>query len=110
MLPLRPCGLPAGVREAKQTDQKRQNAMKKLLMMTALSCAFAAQTMPAFADPTTAQKEQIERAQKEVQEAFKSDEGCKAMCAAMMKEKKAKMMMCEMMMKDPECMKMLKTK
>lgn len=82
--------------------------MKKLLMMTALTCAFAAQTMPAFADATSAQKEQIERAHKELQEALKTDEGCKAMCDAMMKDKKAKMMMCEMVMKDPECMKMMK--
>ena len=82
--------------------------MKKLLIITALTCAFAAQTMPAFADATGAQKEQIERAHKEVQEALKTDEGCKAMCDAMMKEKKAKMMMCEMMMKDPDCMKVMK--
>ena len=82
--------------------------MKKLLMMTALTCAFAAQTMPAFADATPAQKEQIERAQKEIVEAMKSDEGCKAMCEAMMKDKKAKAMMCEMIAKDPEAMKMLK--
>ena len=96
-------------RPGKQTNKpNRQNTMKKLLMMTALTCAFAAQTMPAFADATSAQKEQIARAQKEVQEAVKTDEGCKAMCEAMMKEKKAKMMMCEMMMKDPDCMKVLK--
>ena len=82
--------------------------MKKLLMMTALTCAFAAQTMPAFADATGAQKEQIERANKEVQEALKTEEGCKAMCDAMMKDKKAKMMMCEMMMKDPDCVMMMK--
>ena len=82
--------------------------MKKLLMMTALTCAFAAQTMSAFADMSPAQKEQLVRAQKEVHEAVKTDEGCKAMCDAMMKEKKAKMMMCGMMMKDPDCMKMMK--
>ena len=82
--------------------------MKKLLMMTALSWALAAQTMPAFADATNAQKEQIARATKEVHEAVKTDEGCKAMCEAMMKDKKAKAMMCEMMMKDPEAMKMMK--
>ena len=64
--------------------------------------------MPVFADATSAQKEQIERAQKEIHEAVKTDQGCKAMCEAMMKEKKAKMMMCEMMMKDPDCMKVLK--
>lgn len=84
--------------------------MKKLLMMTALTCAFAAQTMPAFADASPEQKAQLERAQKEVQEAVKTDEGCKAMCETMMKEKKTKMMMCEMMKKDPECMKMMMKK
>ena len=89
-------------------NKTKPNPMKKLLMMTAMSCVFAMPTMTAFADATTAQKEQIERTAKEVSEAVKTDEGCKAMCDAMMKEKKAKMMMCEMMMKDPECMKMMK--
>ena len=82
--------------------------MKKLLIMTAMSCVFAMPTMTAFADATSAQKEQIERASKEVSEAIKTDEGCKAMCEAMMKDKKAKKMMREMVMKDPECMKMMK--
>lgn len=84
--------------------------MKKLLMMTALSCAFAAQTLPAFADATGAQKQQIELARKEFDEAVKTDEGCKAMCDAMMKHEKSKKMMCEMMAKDPECVKMIKGK
>ena len=84
--------------------------MKKLLMMTALTCAFAAQTLPAFADATTAQKEQIEKARNEVVEAVKTEEGCKAMCEEMMKHKSSKKMMCEMMAKDPEAMKMLKEK
>ncbi len=84
--------------------------MKKLLMMTALTCAFAAQTIPAFADATTAQKEQIETARKSVAESMKTDEGCKVMCKEMMKHEKAKKMMCEMMSKDAECMKMLKAK
>ena len=82
--------------------------MKKLLMMTALTCAFAAQTLPTFADATTAQKEQIERARTEVVEAVKTEEGCKAMCEEMMKHKSSKKMMCEMMAKDPEAMKMMK--
>ena len=84
--------------------------MKKLLLMTTMICAFAAQTMPAFADATSAQKDQIERAHKEFLEALKTDEGCKTMCEAMMKDKKAKAMMCEMMKKDPECMKALNIK
>ena len=84
--------------------------MKKLLMMTALSCAFAAQTLPAFADATAAQKQQIEQTRKDVGEAVKTEEGCKAMCEEMMKHAKAKKMMCEMMSKDSECMKMLKAK
>ena len=84
--------------------------MKKLLMMTALSCAFAAQTMPAFADATAAQKQQIEQARTAVREAVKTDEGCKAMCEEMMKHDKTKKMMCEMMMKDPEAMKMMNKK
>jgi len=82
--------------------------MKKLLMMTAMSCVFAMPTMTAFADATNAQKERIERASKEVSEVIKTAEGCKAMCEAMMKDKKAKMMMCDMVMKDPECQKMMK--
>jgi len=82
--------------------------MKKLLMMTALSCAFAAQTLPAFADATTAQKAQIEKARTEVATAVKTDEGCKAMCEEMMKHKSSKRMMCAMMGKDPEAMKMMK--
>ena len=85
--------------------------MKKLLLMTVvLSCAFAAQTLPALAGPTNAQIEQVERARKEVAEAVKTDEGCKAMCEEMMKHKTSKKMMCEMMAKDPEAMKMLKEK
>ena len=71
--------------------------MKKLLMMTALSCAFAVQTIPAFADATAAQKEQIENSRKSVGETLKTDDGCKAMCEEMMKHEKAKKMMCEMM-------------
>jgi len=82
--------------------------MKKLLMMTAMSCVFAMPTMTAFADATTEQKEQIERTSKEVSEVIKTDEGCKAMCETMMKDKKAKKMMCDMVMKDPDCMKMMK--
>ncbi len=84
--------------------------MKKLLMLTALSCAFAAQSVTAFADATSAQKEQIERARKEVVDAVKTEEGCKAMCEEMMKHKSSKKMMCEMMAKDPEAMKMMKDK
>ena len=84
--------------------------MKKLLMMTALSCAFAAQTIPVFADATTAQKEQIEQARKSVAEAVKTEDGCKAMCEEMMKSKSSKEMMCKMIAKDPECMKMIKEK
>ena len=84
--------------------------MKKLLMLTAMSCAFAAQTLPAFADATTAQKRQIEQARQEVREAVKTDEGCKAMCEEMMKNAKSKKMMCEMITKDPEAMKMIKGK
>ena len=84
--------------------------MKKLLMLTAVTCAFAAQTIPAFADATTAQKGQIARARTEMREAVKTDEGCKAMCEEMMKNDKSKKMMVEMMMKDPEAMKMMKGK
>jgi hypothetical protein len=84
--------------------------MKKLLMMTVMSCAFAAQTIPAFADATSAQKEQIERARKEVRDAMKTEDGCKAMCEEMMKNDKSKKMMCEMIAKDPEAMKMIKGK
>lgn len=81
--------------------------MKKLLMMTAMSCAFAAQTLPAFADATSAQKQQIEQARTAVREAVKTDEGCKAMCEEMMKDPKSKKMMVDMMKKDPEAMKMM---
>ncbi len=79
-------------------------------MMTALSCVFAAQTMPAFADATTAQKELKEKANKMVSEMVKTDDGCMAMCEAMMKNDKSKKMMCEMIAKDPEAMKMIKGK
>ena len=77
-------------------------------MMTVMSCAFAAQTIPAFAGPTEAQKQQIERSRKEVREAVKSEEGCKAMCEEMTKNGRTKKMMCEMICKDPEAMKMMK--
>ena len=78
--------------------------------MTVMSCFLAAQTIPAFADATSAQKEQIEHARKEVSELLKTPEGCKAMCEEMMKHKSSKKMMCEMVAKDPECMKMMKDK
>lgn len=84
--------------------------MKKLILMTALSCALAAQTIPAFADATGAQKQQIEQARKEVGEAIKTEEGCKAMCEEMMKNDKSKKMMCEMIAKDPEAVKIIKGK
>jgi hypothetical protein len=64
--------------------------------------------MPAFADATAAQKQQIEQARTAVREAVKTEEGCKAMCEEMMKHDKTKKMMCEMITKDPEAMKMLK--
>jgi len=78
--------------------------------MTVLACAFFAQTLPASADATTAQKQQIEKARGEIDEAVKTDEGCKAMCEEMMKHKSSKKMMCEMIAKDPECVKMMKEK
>ncbi len=84
--------------------------MKKLLMMTALTCAFAVQTIPALADASSAEKERIQNSLKMVRETLKTDDGCKAMCEEMMKNEKSKKMMCEMMSKDPECMKMLKAK
>ena len=36
--------------------------MKRLLVLSALSCAFFAQMTPAFADATGAQKQEIEKA------------------------------------------------
>lgn len=84
--------------------------MKKLVMLTVMSCALAAQTMPARADAPAAQKQQIEQARLAVREAVKSDDGCQAMCDEMMKHEKTKKMMCEMMAKDPEAMKMMKGK
>lgn len=84
--------------------------MKKLLMMTVMGCALAAPTLPAFADATSAQRQQIEQARTAVREAVKTEDGCKAMCEEMMKNAKAKKMMCEMMAKDPDAMKMMKAK
>ena len=84
--------------------------MKKLLILTAIGCAFAAQTVPVFADATGAQKQQIEEAQKSVREVLKTDEGCKAMCQEMMGNSKSKKMMCQMIAKDAECMKMINAK
>lgn len=79
-------------------------------MMTVVSGFLAAQITPAFADATSAHKEQIEHARREVSEVLKTPEGCKAMCEEMMGNKHAKKMMCEMMAKDPEAMKMMKAK
>ena len=83
--------------------------MKKLMMMTALSCAFAAQTMPAFADDQALQQ-RLQVTREQVRGMLKKPENCKVMCEEMMKNKNAKKMMCEMMMKDPEAMKMMKGK
>jgi hypothetical protein len=94
----------------RQNQTIHENTMKKLLMLTAMSCAFAAQTLPALADATGAQKQAIEETAKSVRETLKSEEGCKAMCAEMMHNEKSKKMMCEMMAKDPECVKMIKGK
>jgi hypothetical protein len=90
--------------------QTNQDTMKKLLMLTAMACAFAAQTIPALADATGAQKQAIVEAQKSIREVLKTDEGCKAMCEEMMGNAKSKKMMCEMIAKDPECLKMIKAK
>ncbi len=82
--------------------------MKKLMMMTAIGLAFAAQTIPAFADATSAQKEQIQEARLAVRQALTTDEGCKAMCEEMMNNDKSKKMMIEMMKKDPDAMAAIK--
>ena len=84
--------------------------MKKFLLLTTLGCLLVAQTTSSFADSTSAQKEQIERARTTVREVIKTEAGCKAMCEEMMANKKAKKTMCEMMKCDPESMKMMKTK
>jgi len=84
--------------------------MKRLLVLSALSCAFFVQATPAFADATGAQKQEIEKARKQFSEVVKTEEGCKAMCEEMMKNEKSKRMMCEMIAKDPECMKLIKAK
>lgn len=79
-------------------------------MMTVMSCALAAQSIPAFADASSAQKEQVERAHKMVSEMVKTDDGCRAMCEAMISNRKSKKMMCEMLAKDSEAVKMIKGK
>lgn len=71
-------------------------------------CILAAQTIPAFADATEADREQIELMRKGVRESVKVDEGCKAMCEEIMRDDKAKKKMCEMLAKDPEARKLLK--
>jgi hypothetical protein len=76
--------------------------MKKLLLITLTSCLLAAQTIPAFADATEAEKEQIETARKHVRESVKVDEGCRVICEEVLKSDKAKKLMCEMISKDPE--------
>ena len=75
--------------------------MKKLLMVAALGGAFAAQMLPAFADATSAQKQQIEQARQAVRSALKTEEGCRAMCLEIINNKKSNMMICEMMEKTP---------
>lgn len=84
--------------------------MKTLLMLTAVGCFFAAQTMPAFADASAAQTQRIEQARMAFREAVKSKEGCSAMCQEMMNNKKSKKMMVMMIKSDPEAMKMLTAK
>lgn len=82
--------------------------MKKLLLLTVVSCFFAAQSVPVLADATTAQKEQIARAREQVRQAIKTDEGCRAICEEIMRSKKARKVMADMMKSDPETMKMMK--
>jgi hypothetical protein len=94
-----------GAGEDKNTKHHEETTIK-----AALTCAVA-QTLPVFADATGAQKQQaIEETAKSVRESLKTEEGCKAMCAEMMHNEKSKKMMCEMIAKDPECMKMIKGK
>jgi hypothetical protein len=83
--------------------------MKRLLMLTVTSCAIAAQTITAFGDATEAEKEQIELALNHVRKAVNVDGGCKAMCEELMKNEKTKKILCEMISKDPEARKMVKT-
>ena len=75
--------------------------MNKLLMITAMSWLLTAQTMPAHADATSAQKELIARTREQVREVIKTDEGCRAICHEMMQSKKARQMMWRMMKADP---------
>jgi len=79
--------------------------MKKLLILTAISCAFAAQTTTVFADMSSAQRQQIDSARAAVREVIKTKEGCKAMCEELMANKKSKAMLCDMMKNDPQAMK-----
>jgi len=75
--------------------------MKKLLLTTVMSCAFAAQTLFALDQFPSGRRHaarfaaqaQIERARKEVREALKTDAGCQAMCEEMMKNRKSREMM-----------------
>jgi len=84
--------------------------MKNLVISAFATCIVMGQTLPALADMTSAQRQQIERARSEVREAIKTDEGCKAMCEEILSHKKSKKMLCEMMKNDPEAMKMMKMK
>lgn len=83
--------------------------MKTLLTFTALTCLFAAQTLPALADASAAQK-QIEQTRAAVRETLKTEAGCSAMCQEMMNNKKSKKMMVEMIKADPAAMKMIMAK
>jgi hypoxanthine-guanine phosphoribosyltransferase len=84
--------------------------MKKLLLITLTSCIFAAQTIPSFADATEAEKEQIELARKAVSKAVEVDEGRVILIEEIMKNGKAKKLVCEMLAKDPEAVKLIVAK
>lgn len=91
------------------TNNQTKTMLKKLLLLTAVSCVFAVQTTTAFADMSSAQRQIID-AQKIVREVLKTEEGCKAMCDEILANKKAKKMLCEAMKKDPAAVKMITEK
>jgi hypothetical protein len=91
-------------------ETPKKHTMKKLLLITLTSCAFAAQTIPAFADATEAEREQIELARTEMRKAVAVEEGCKTLCEEILKNEKAKKLMCEMLSKDPEAVKLIVAK
>jgi len=89
--------------------KKKMNKLIKLMMITAIAGLVAVQ--PGFTAEPPAYAERLGRLpeqRKQVQIIMKSNEGCVMMCEEMLKDKKARKIMIDTMLKNKQAVKELK--